>query len=63
MRSPKTASCFCPALLQLRLLRFGLLQDGDFGVGIFPEGEEIFVGAVVENLLKLGGGLRALSGC
>ena len=84
-------------LLQLRVLRFGLLQDGDVGVGIFPEREEIFVGgecadaggigicalrrlglqgvgtsysqmrqrsrpavpddaAVVENLLKLGGG-------
>ena len=31
-------------LLQLRVLRFGLLQDGDIGVGVFPEGEEIFVG-------------------
>ncbi len=31
-------------LLQLRVLGFGLLQDGDVGVGIFPEGEEIFVG-------------------
>ncbi len=24
-------------LLQLRVLRFGLLQDGDVGVGVFPE--------------------------
>ena len=31
-------------LLQLRVLRFGFLQDGDVGVGVFPEGEEIFVG-------------------
>src|ERR1019366_1626776 len=31
-------------LLQLRVLRLGLLQDGDVGVGVFPEGEEIFVG-------------------
>src|ERR1019366_9126047 len=31
------------ALLQLRVLRFGLLQDGDVGVGVFPEREKIFV--------------------
>src|ERR1035441_9569861 len=31
-------------LSQLRILRFSLLQDRDVGVGIFPEGEEIFVG-------------------
>jgi hypothetical protein len=30
--------------LQLRVLGFGLLQDGDVGVGVFPEREEIFVG-------------------
>src|SRR2546428_13218223 len=29
--------------LQLRVLRVGLLQDGDVGVGVFPEGEEIWV--------------------
>jgi hypothetical protein len=28
-------------LLQLRVLRFGLLQDGDVGVGVFPERQEI----------------------
>jgi len=90
--------------LQLRVLRFGLLQDWDVGVGVFPEREEIFVGgestdaggigvrslrcsrlqgvgtshtqmrqgsrpavpddaAVIENLLKLGGGFLALPGC
>ena len=32
-------------LLQPRVLRFGLFQDGDIGVGVFPEGEEIFVGS------------------
>ena len=32
------------ALLQLRVLRLGLHQDGDVGVGVFPEREEIFVG-------------------
>jgi hypothetical protein len=31
-------------LLQLRVLDFGFLQDRDVGVGVFPEGEEIFVG-------------------
>ena len=31
-------------LLQLRVFRPGLLQDGDVGVGVFPEGEEIFAG-------------------
>jgi hypothetical protein len=30
--------------LQPRILRLGLLQDGDFGIGVFPEGEEILVG-------------------
>src|SRR6202022_1791480 len=88
-------------LLQLRILRLGFLQDGDVGVGVFPEREEVLVGgerpdaggigiralrgsrlqgigtshsqsrqrsrpaipddaAVVENLLKLGGGSAAL---
>jgi hypothetical protein len=31
-------------LLQLRVLGFGLLKDGDVGVGVFPEGEEVLVG-------------------
>jgi hypothetical protein len=30
-------------LLQLRVLRLSLGQDGDIGVGVFPEGEEIIV--------------------
>jgi hypothetical protein len=29
--------------LQLRVLGFCLLQDGDVGVGVFPEREEVFV--------------------
>jgi len=32
------------SLLQPRILSFGLLQDGDVGVGVFPEGEEVLVG-------------------
>src|SRR6266496_1057707 len=30
-------------LLQLRILRLGLLQDGNVRVGIFPEGEEVLI--------------------
>ena len=30
-------------LPQLRVLRFGLLQDGDVRVGVFPEGKEVSV--------------------
>src|SRR5262249_32881032 len=30
-------------LLQLRVLRLGLLQDRDVGVGVFPKGEEILI--------------------
>jgi hypothetical protein len=42
------------ALLQLRVLRFGLLQDGDVGIGVFPEGEEIFVGGERTNTSSIG---------
>ena len=30
--------------LQLSVLRFGLPQDGDVGVGVFPEGSQILNG-------------------
>jgi hypothetical protein len=30
------------ALFQLRVLPLGLLQDGDVGVGIFPEAKKAF---------------------
>jgi len=33
-------------LLQLRIFDFGLLQDGNIGVGVFPEGEEILIGCL-----------------
>src|SRR5438552_19207751 len=36
---------FVVALLQLRVLRLGFLQDRDVGVGVFPESEEILVGS------------------
>ena len=46
-------------LLQLRVLCFRFLQDGDVGVGVFPEGEEIFItaasplGLLQENNVKI----------
>jgi hypothetical protein len=46
--------------LQLRVLRFGLLQDGDFGVGVFPEGDEIVVGCASFRADAVG--LRTLQG-
>jgi hypothetical protein len=32
-------------LLQRRVLRLGLLQNGNVGIGVFPESEEILVGS------------------
>jgi len=32
--------------LQLRVFCLGFLQDGDVGVGVFPEGKEILVAAI-----------------
>ena len=37
----QSGGCFS---LELRVLRLGLLQDRDVGIGIFPEGEEFLVG-------------------
>jgi hypothetical protein len=36
-------NCELP-LLQLRVLAFGLLQDGDVGVGVFPNRKKVFIG-------------------
>src|SRR2546426_9401891 len=47
-------------LPQLRVLRLGLLQDGDVGVGVFPKSEEIFVGG--ERPYTCGIGIRSLRG-
>jgi hypothetical protein len=46
-------------LLQLRVLGLGLLQDGDVGVGVFPEGEEISVGGKGADAGGIGVGCRA----
>ena len=48
-----------PLLLQLRELRLGFLQDGDVGIGVFPEREEILIGgtalvSVAGNGVSLG---------
>jgi hypothetical protein len=39
-RNSLMTACF-GELLQLRVLRFGFLQDGDVGVGVFPEGKPL----------------------
>ena len=38
-------------LLQLRVLRLGLLQDGDIGVGVFPEHSVISLQTANSNLI------------
>jgi len=38
MRLSVRTGTFSSRLLQLRVLGFGLLVDGDVGVGVFPEG-------------------------
>jgi hypothetical protein len=44
-RRGRHASLHSPALSlsQLRVLRLGLLQDGDIGVGVLPKGEEVAI--------------------
>src|SRR5271157_230258 len=41
--------------LQLRVLRLRLLQDGNIGVGIFPEGEEVQVRSLSLGSIALHG--------
>jgi hypothetical protein len=47
---PCHRECEAIRLLKLRVLRFGLLQDGDVGVGVLPEGgeriEAVFIVAI-----------------
>jgi hypothetical protein len=42
-------------LLQLRVLCPDFLQDGDAGVGVFPEGEEILIGGLGLRRVALSG--------
>jgi len=37
--------------LQLRVLRLGLLQDGDVGVGVFPEMPRALLAVALDELL------------
>ena len=46
-----------PGLLQLCVFRFGFLQDGDVGVSVFPQIEEILIGGA-----GLGKGIRLWHG-
>ena len=45
----------CSSLLQLCVLRLGLLQDGDVGVGVFPDSEEILVGLASHRRIACNG--------
>jgi hypothetical protein len=47
-------------LLQSCVLDFGLLEDGDVGVGVFPKGEEVLVSGERPNAGSVG--IRALHG-
>jgi len=40
--------------LKLRVLGLGLLQDGDVGVGVFPEREEVFLGGERTDTGRIG---------
>jgi hypothetical protein len=42
-------------LLQLCVFQLGLLQDGNAGVGVFPEGEEILIGSLRLGIVPLEG--------
>jgi hypothetical protein len=46
---------YAPRLLQLRVLRLRLLKDGDVGVGIFPNREEILIRCLGLNAVALHG--------
>ena len=39
------AAIVCGPSLTFRVLCLGLLQDGDVGVGVFPEREEVLINA------------------
>jgi hypothetical protein len=43
----------CGESLQLRVLRLGFLQDGDVGVGVFPERKKVLVGGAGVGVIAL----------
>src|SRR5207244_12494736 len=40
----RIAVLFTTFLLQLRVLLLGFLQNGDVGIGVFPEGKKVLIG-------------------
>jgi hypothetical protein len=48
-------------LLQFRVLRFRFFQDGNIGVGVFPEREEVFIGSEGASAGQVG--IRSLPLC
>jgi hypothetical protein len=56
----KTRSSLPELLLQLRVLGFSLLVDGDVGIGVLPESEEVFVGSECSDAGCIG--IRSLRG-
>src|SRR5690242_13294126 len=51
----KVKSWLSHFLLQLRVLRLGLLQDGNVWVGVFPKCEEVLVGGPSLRTISLEG--------
>ena len=49
------SSCSKWPLLQLRVLAFRLLVDGDVGIGVFPECEEVLIGCFSFRVIALHG--------
>jgi|SRR5262249_32936289 len=52
-RAVRSSSLGRNPLFQLCVLRLGLLQDRDIGVGVFPEGEEILVSGAGFGIVTL----------
>jgi hypothetical protein len=51
-------------LLQLRVFRLGMLQDGNVGIGVFPESKEIFIGGCcLASVCGHRGGSAELQAC
>jgi hypothetical protein len=40
------------ALIQLRVLRLGLLQDGNVWIGVFPERKKVLIGSLRLGLIS-----------
>jgi len=59
---PARESTTRPFLLQLRILRLGFFEDGDVGIGVFPEGEELLTAASPSGAAgRRSGGQRELN--